>query len=979
LGSTALIFFMQTGFMMLEIGGVREKNAQMVLIKNMLDLGVATIGWLFLGFPLARQQWPPDYTYLFAASAVDWTDFAFSLSFCATCTTIVSGCIAERTLLTAYVVFCAFLSGIIYPMVARSAWSEFGWLSDSPSWAPWLRFHDFAGSAVVHMVGGIAGCVFAACVGPRVGRFNAKEGKTLTYSMTGHSAFLVGSGTMVLWFGWYAFNAGSTKRLSGGYVGVVGRIIVVTTVCPAAAALTCCFKSMVRRQSMASPFTLCNCAISGLVAITAGCDVVPTWASLVIGIVASLLYEGTASLLERMRVDDPLGAVSVHGACGAWGALSVGIFGAPWSAHSASGSQLASQLVGIVAIAAWAAALSLACLVFIDRVTGLRVTLEHELRGMDHELFVGSGEHSAATGTQAPDGRVVIVITDVEGSTRMWVADPTAMSGATVVHDHIMRTEIAAYNGYEITTEGDAFHVAFANSVDAIGFCIAVQRSLLRAKWHPDILKQSEAAVVRLRDGTLVNRGLRIRMALDVGWCKRTLHETSHSFRYKGDAVNMAKGIVDAMDSGGIIAISQRVHEDIAPRISRLGGLITIYDLGGYFVSGNDPEPVDIFAVTHPDIHLRVPLMRELNAHSLVRRGYMQAPGVESLHAALMRAMHTSIRSLRSSSTVLDVDRPKRGTLFSTRHHSPERQLILLLTPVEPVVIVFMSLVSPQKTSRSILPPALDDHEVAERGRRESLEPEMEVGEDDESHTLSARDTIDDGPMDTLVEEGVKLVRFTLDRWGGYECQEDKGVFMLAFEDCHSAVQWSTLVESLVALRWRALLLVSIGMHVDVPTEVRPHGTTGRADYFGTVVNAAARVHSLARKATKIGSSCVYATIAVRRRAEGEAAATDDFEENPISVPLQYTAAGKHALKGFMDQIELVRVKPANSLSSSSAHNCIELSLGQAPHLIRPPSQFQRGRVLTPQSAANAADHPPEKAPDDVGKEGCTNQEFAVV
>ena len=343
--------------------------------------------------------------------------FSNGWAFCATATTIVSGCVAERTRLSAYVLFSVVLSGFIYPMVVRWVWDDEGFLSHGTKELPWLKFHDFAGSVVVHVVGGTSGLVFARLVGPRLGRFmnhtpnaNAsitrpsrggwfffrgwswRGGKKESIKvksddndlyedesmLEGHDPSLVAIGTFLLWFGWYGFNAGSTGQLSNGGADLAARAIATTSMSASGAVLMAVVLNRFHIIHF-TPQVLCNALLSGLVSITASCTIVELWSAILIGAVGALFAMAADRLVTRIHIDDPLQAFAVHGASGIWGGLAVGIFGAEWSTNPASLEQFASQVIGVLVIFSWTVVMSVVTLSVIHgslrllRIGGLRV------------------------------------------------------------------------------------------------------------------------------------------------------------------------------------------------------------------------------------------------------------------------------------------------------------------------------------------------------------------------------------------------------------------------------------------------------------------------------------------------------------------------------------------------------------------------------------------------------------------------------
>ena len=317
----------------------------------------------------------------------------------------MSGSVAERTKLEAYFMYAVFINAFTYPVVVHWVWGG-GWLGPTKDNKPIFSkdnnsngFIDFAGSGVVHMVGGFSGLVGAWVVGPRKGRFevlsNGKFGKPLP--MPGHSMVLCALGVMILWFGWYGFNCGSTLAVSGS-MKIAGKVAVTTTIAGAGACLAS--TSLTRYQTKKFDLaTSLNGVVAGLISITAGCPYVDPWAAFCIGIIGALVYIGSDKILLKLHIDDPLQACALHGFCGMWGCLSVGIFssdrlyqaggGSNSNNAFASGEQLAVQLVGVLSIIAWTLGTMFVVFWTIDKTIGMRVSDAEEDEGLD------IGEHGA--------------------------------------------------------------------------------------------------------------------------------------------------------------------------------------------------------------------------------------------------------------------------------------------------------------------------------------------------------------------------------------------------------------------------------------------------------------------------------------------------------------------------------------------------------------------------------------------------------
>jgi Amt family ammonium transporter len=380
-----LVFFMQAGFGMLEAGLVRTKNAANVLTKNVLDFSFAALGYFIFGYAImygtegllvGTEGW-----FLFGVtSPVDGVPveafWLFQVVFAGAAATIVAGAVAERMKFVAYLAYSFLLTAFIYPVVGHWVWGG-GWLSG-------LGFHDFAGSTVVHAVGGISALVGAWLLGPRIGRFN-KDGSANV--IAGHSLPLATIGVFILWFGWYGFNAGST--LGFGEPDVVARVAANTTLAPATGALAGLVTAWIKWGKPDLTLAL-NGALAGLVAITAPCAVVGLGSSIWIGLIGGVLVVYGIDWLNRIRVDDPVGAFPVHGMVGIWGTLAVGIFGQEALGAPADGlfygggfGQLGIQTLGVTACLAFTAIAMFIVFKGVQATVGLRVSRETELRGLD--------------------------------------------------------------------------------------------------------------------------------------------------------------------------------------------------------------------------------------------------------------------------------------------------------------------------------------------------------------------------------------------------------------------------------------------------------------------------------------------------------------------------------------------------------------------------------------------------------------------
>ena len=373
-----LVFFMQAGFTLVETGFTRSKNTINIIMKNFMDFCIGSLGFWIIGYTIMYGK---DISgiignpKLFFNNATEMHSLFFQTVFCATAATIVSGAIAERTKFSTYLIFSALMTVIIYPISGHWVWGN-GWLSK-------LGFIDFAGSSVVHSVGGWAALVAALLVGPRIGKYT--KGKS--NAIPGHSMLFGALGVFILWLGWFGFNGGSQLAMSGDNANAVSRIIITTNLAAAAGALSSLFLTWFKYGKPDLSMTL-NGTLAGLVAITAGCATVDNFGATAIGIIAGIIVVYAIEFVDKaLKIDDPVGAISVHGICGALGTLLVGVFAVKGGLLYGGGFKLLGiQAIGVFSIAVWAIVISLILLTILKKTIGLRVSEKEELEGLDiHE------------------------------------------------------------------------------------------------------------------------------------------------------------------------------------------------------------------------------------------------------------------------------------------------------------------------------------------------------------------------------------------------------------------------------------------------------------------------------------------------------------------------------------------------------------------------------------------------------------------
>lgn len=374
-----LVFFMQAGFTLVETGFARAKNSGNIIMKNLMDFCIGTVGFWAIGYTIMYGDSIGSFIgnpSLFFDSVKDMHSLFFQTVFAATAATIVSGAIAERTKFSTYLIFSLMMTVFIYPISGHWVWQGDGWLTK-------LGFIDFAGSTVVHSVGGWAALVAAVMVGPRIGKYT--DGKS--NAIPGHNLMLGSLGVFILWLGWFGFNAGSQLAISGDNATAVAGIIITTNIAAATGALAAIFVTWAVYGKPDISMTL-NGVLAGLVGVTAGCAAVSPVGAALIGLICGTAVVFAIEFIDKkLKVDDPVGAVSVHGVCGALGTLLVGVFATDGGLLYGGGfEQLVVQAIGVFAIGAWAIGTSFIVLFILKKTMGLRVTKEEEIDGLDiHE------------------------------------------------------------------------------------------------------------------------------------------------------------------------------------------------------------------------------------------------------------------------------------------------------------------------------------------------------------------------------------------------------------------------------------------------------------------------------------------------------------------------------------------------------------------------------------------------------------------
>ncbi len=373
--AAALVFFMQAGFALLESGASRSKNAVNVIMKNYTDVCVGSLVFWMLGYGLMfgtnTSGWiGADHFFLNTAESGDYLVLLFQTMFAATAVTIASGAMAERTSFLGYLLGAIGITAVIYPVYGSWAWGS-GY--EGAGWLKQLGFIDFAGSTVVHSIGGWCALAGIVVLGPRMGRFSDKgEAREIP----GHNLMFVALGGFILWVGWFGFNGGSTLMASAD----IGLINLNTQLSAAAGAVSVVLLSLILGKPVLASNTI-NGSLAGLVGITAGCASMTPLYAVITGLGSGFVFVLGINALESFKLDDVVNAVSVHGFCGAWGTLAAGLF---LQGNMFSPTQVAVQLIGIAAAFIWAVPVALLMYWFIEQLVGLRVSSTDERRGLDY-------------------------------------------------------------------------------------------------------------------------------------------------------------------------------------------------------------------------------------------------------------------------------------------------------------------------------------------------------------------------------------------------------------------------------------------------------------------------------------------------------------------------------------------------------------------------------------------------------------------
>ena len=372
-----LVFFMQAGFTLVESGMTRSKNAVNIAMKNLLDIAVGSLTYWFVGYSLMYGDTTNGWFFWSGIMQGEGADLFFQTMFAATAATIVSGAIAGRTKYSTYIIFSIVMTAIIYPIAGGWQWQGSGWLTE-------LDFIDFAGSSIVHAVGGFAALVAAYMVGPRIGKYI--DGKVMP--IPGHNQILATLGVFILWLGWFGFNGGSQLAWGGDDAVAASTVVLITNLAAAAGALGALITTWIWYGKPHLAQSL-NGALAGLVSITAGCGNMTAGGAVLAGLIGGIIVVFSIEFIEKkLKIDDAIGAASVHGVAGVWGTLVIGLWGVDGDAgiglfNGGGAAQLGAQAIGVLAYAVWAITLSFIVLGILKATIGLRVSKEVEIEGLD--------------------------------------------------------------------------------------------------------------------------------------------------------------------------------------------------------------------------------------------------------------------------------------------------------------------------------------------------------------------------------------------------------------------------------------------------------------------------------------------------------------------------------------------------------------------------------------------------------------------
>jgi len=622
-----IVFLMQIGFYLLEVGSVRAHHAKAICVKNVIDFLITTISWLTLGYAWAFGERGglgdlAGTSKFFAegigtpeSGSIEWANWFFQWTFASATCTIVSGAGAERCAFKGYLASTVMLSLLVYPMVVHWVWSSDAWLSNG---SHGIYFYDFAGSGVVHLTGGTCAFMMAWIVGPRDGRFDA-DGNV--HTLAPHNLVLATLGTLLLVMGWFGFNGGSVLAASDGNSAMAGRVCIITAIGAATGGIASFGWVYVTKRFILLE-ALTNGMLGGLVSVTAGGNVLHPHTAAITGLIGGGVYVASVALLMKLQVDDPLEASPIHGACGIWGLIAVGLFAngenGVKGAFYGNPDLLGHQLLGALIIASFAGGILGSIFALMRYFKKLRVPLSIELSG-DLVLYGGSAyPQFEKKNASPPDGELCVVTTDVQGADALWEWDAEVMYVAIEVYKRILTDSAARDHGYEVEGEEAKSTLVFHNAFDATKFAVDSQQELMKAEWPPALLDHPSG----LKDSAWA--GLRVKMAVNVGHANKTLK--AHSLWYSGPAIDTCTSVLNSMEMGGVVVMSTdtlgKLQGGFSHRLHELGEF-TIEDIGRYQLD-NVPEPLSLIQIGPKHLHDRG--WTDING-KMIAKGFNNAPG----------------------------------------------------------------------------------------------------------------------------------------------------------------------------------------------------------------------------------------------------------------------------------------------------------------------------------------------------------------
>jgi len=628
-----IVFMMQIGFMLLEVGSVRAQHAKAICVKNVIDFLICTMTWFTLGYGIAfgdrggvGDMW--GTTKFFAEdmdlASGEWAMWFFQWTFASATCTIVSGAGAERCSFAGYILSTFLLSLIIYPTVVHWCWSSDAWLANGSH--DDIAFFDFAGSGVVHMTGGSVALMLVTAIGAREGRFNEKGE---VQSLSPHNLVLAAAGTLLLVMGWFGFNGGSVLAASGGSSALAGRVCVITAVGAATGGL-CAFFIHYFTSGFIKLEVLMNGMLAGCVSVTAGASVLQPFTAVISGVVGGVVYVLASDGLLKLRIDDPLDASPIHGACGIWGLMAVGLLADEEGVKGmfyGEPKQLAYQLVGTVVILLWCMGVS-GCIyngINFYKKSILRVVLEIELAG-DLVLYGGSAYPQFETDSVPPEGDICTVTSNIQdiGTLKAWNAD--IIETSTRLFQRTLKDTVARFEGYEASgTPENVMCCVFHNVMDAAKYAVGAHDDLLKADWPEELLTHASAA----KEGELY-AGLRARFSMAIGFCEKSLDRSNNRLKYDGAACDICDAILANTDDGGITLIAtdamNLLQADFSHRIHELGEVIML-DVGKYQFD-EWADPISLIQVLPKSLAKRPAAV--VHRGKMLLKGYATAPGVEA-------------------------------------------------------------------------------------------------------------------------------------------------------------------------------------------------------------------------------------------------------------------------------------------------------------------------------------------------------------